>query len=70
MKLIALVNLRVPEGAFAAGQPFDTTADIAQRVIEAGYARDAAADAPVATREPEVAHRDPGFSASVKRRKK
>jgi hypothetical protein len=67
MKLVANVDLRVPEGAFAAGQTFDTTADIAQRVIEAGYARAAAADAPVATREPEVAHRDPKPSA---RRKK
>jgi hypothetical protein len=67
MKLVANVDLRVPEGAIAAKQVFETTDDIAQRVIEAGYARPFITDGPVASREPEVAHRDPKPSA---RRKK
>jgi hypothetical protein len=59
MKLVALVDLRVPEGAVPAGQSFQTTADIAARVIAGGYARPEGDEPPVATREPEVTHRDP-----------
>ena len=69
MKLVALANLRVPEGEFAAGQAFETSDAVAARVIAGGYARPFISDAPVAQREPEVTHRDPE-PATPRRRKK
>ena len=69
MKLVALADLRVPEGAFAAGQAFETSDAVAARVIAGGYARPAAAAAPVAQREPEVTHRDPEPAAPRRRKK-
>jgi hypothetical protein len=69
MKLVALTDLRVPEGPVAAGQAFETSDDIAARVIAGGYARPEAAEPPIANREPEVAHRDPAFAAKTRRKK-
>jgi hypothetical protein len=60
MKLVALVDLRVPEGAFAAREVFKTTEDIAARVIAGGYARPFIIEAG----DPEVTHRDPVAAVS------
>jgi hypothetical protein len=56
MKLIALQNLIVPEGAFSKGETFETSPEIAARVVANGYAREAS-DAAVHA-DPEPTHRE------------
>jgi hypothetical protein len=77
MKLLALVDLTVPEGSFAAGTEFETRFDVALRVVAKGHARpveEAASAEPIAAapeaveaRDPAPEHRDP---APVKPRRR
>jgi hypothetical protein len=57
MKLQATTSILIPQGAFSAGQVFETSAEIAERLLAKGHAQEPVEA--IETRDPAIESRDP-----------